>query len=512
MWLVLVSISLYLILTPGDLHAAVIPKVRIGINLAGITDYASQWAFTNAFASARPWTGEKIGISGYYLSGLDIDENGWLKSLKPGETAFSLMFVDIDKKYPEGEYLLTYDGEGQLQFKWNVSVRRQGKGHVILDVKPDNAGIEVRITQTMPHDPIRNIRLMMPGYWEQHDIYPFHHLFLDRINAFTIYRFMDWQEINNSKITSWSERAKVSDATFASGKGVPLEYMVLLCNIQRASPWFNIPHLADNAYVEEFAKYVKEHLDPTLDIYLEYSNEVWNTMFEQHRYAVTMGRKAGLSDNDFQAYARFYSQRSMEILNIWNKVFGDGKRIKLILSGQIGNIWLTKQILDWRGSHKFAHAYAVAPYFGGKFCYGDYLEKTKEMSINQLEVSLIDDIKGVGETVSQQSQYLRKYKLPLYAYEAGQHLVCGYGNENEDTLNKLFDNMNKDKSMKYLYLLYLDLWKRNGGDVMMMFSSIAKQSKWGRWGITENMYAGRASSPKLDAILDFIESESRNVR
>ena len=61
--------------------------------------------------------------------------------------------------------------------------------------------------------------------------------------------------------------------------------------------------------------------------------------------------------------------------------------------------------------------------------------------------------------------------------------------------------------MKRLYSLYLELWKKNGGSVMMIFSSIAKQSKWGRWGITENMYMERAGSPKLDAILDFIESE-----
>jgi hypothetical protein len=496
----------------GNLHAAGASKVPIGLNLAGITDYASQWAFTNAFAASRPWTGEKRDSRGYYQAGLDIDESGWLKSLRPGETAFALMFVDIEKKYPEGEYLLTYEGEGHLQFKWNVAVRRQAKGHAVLDVKPDDSGIEIRITQTTPTDPIRNIRLMMPGFWKPHDTYPFHPFFLERIKDFTIYRFMDWQETNNSKIGSWSERAKVSDATFTRGRGVPLEYLVLLCNIQKAIPWFNIPHLADNDYVKKFATYVKEHLNPALDIYVEYSNEVWNTIFEQHRYAVNMGRKMRLSENDFQAYARFYSQRSVEIFQIWSEVFKGDKRIKLILSGQVGNSWLAKQILDWKEAYKLTHAYAVAPYFGGKFCYGEYLTKIKEMNLDQLKRLLIDDIDEVSRIVRQQYEFLRIYSMPLYAYEAGQHLVCGYGNENDDSLNKLFDSVNRDKAMKHLYLLYLELWKKNGGDLMMIFSSIAKQSKWGRWGITENMYAGRAASPKLDAILDFIESESLNVR
>jgi hypothetical protein len=508
----LFAVTLYFIVLSSNIHTAVASPIQIGLNLAGISDHASQWAFTNAFLSSRPWTGEKTGVSGYYRDGLEIDENGWIKYLNPGETAFSLMFVDIEKNYPQGEYLLKYDGEGRLQFKWNVSVRRQGKGYVVLDVKPHNAGIEVRITETNSNNPIRNIRLMMPGDWQQNAAAPFHPNFLKTIKDFSIYRFMDWQETNNSKISSWRERAKVTDATFSGGRGVPLEYMVSLCNLQQASPWFNIPHLADDEYVEKFANYVKDHLSPSLNIYVEYSNEVWNTIFKQHRYAVDMGRKMRLSENDFQAFARFYSQRSVEIFRIWTKVFPNSARMKFILAGQIGNTWLAKQILEWKGAYKIAHAYAVAPYFGNKFCFQEHVEKTKKLSLDGFEVALRDEILELADKVGQQSAALREYKVPLYAYEAGQHLVCGYGNENDDLLNQIFDKINRDTAMKRLYLLYLQLWKKHGGDVMMIFSSIEKPSKWGRWGIMENMYSERAVSPKLDAILDFMESEQLNVR
>lgn len=501
------SIVLHFILLSSNIQAADSSKINVGLNLSGIADYATQWVFTNAFLSSRPWSGEKSGTNGYYRDGLDIDNNGWIKSLKPGETAFSLMFVDIEKKYPQGEYLLTYEGEGRLQFKWNVSVRRQGNGYYVLDIQPHDMGIEVRITETNVKNPVRNIRLLMPGYWEQNDKYPFHPLFLHKIKDFSIYRFMDWQETNNSEIRSWGERPKISDATFASGKGVPLEYMVLLCNIQRASPWFSMPHLADDEYIARFAGYVKEHLDQSLDIYIEYSNEVWNTIFKQHRYAVDMGRKMGLSDNDFQAYARFYSQRSVEIFTIWKKVFGGSKRLKFILAGQVGNNWLAKQILDWKGAYKNANAYAIAPYFGGKLGYDEYVRKLKEMSMSDLEKTLRDDVRDIAYQVRKQYESLKEYNIPLFAYEAGQHLVGVNGNENDSSLNMIFDNINRDASMKRLYSLYLELWKKNGGSVMMIFSSMAKQSKWGRWGIAENMYMERAGSPKLDAILDFIESE-----
>jgi hypothetical protein len=190
MGLVLLSLVLYGVLASGNLYAAN-SKPNIGLNLSGITDHASQWVYTNAFRASRPWTGEKTGVIGYYQHQLDTDGSGWVKSLKPGETAFSLMFTEIGKKYPGGEYLLTYDGEGSLQFKWNVFVRRQGNGYFVLDVQPDDAGIEVRLTETNPNNPIRNIRLMMPGYWERNETDPFHPLFLEKIKPFSIYRFMD---------------------------------------------------------------------------------------------------------------------------------------------------------------------------------------------------------------------------------------------------------------------------------------------------------------------------------
>ena len=84
--------------------------------------------------------------------------------------------------------------------------------------------------------------------------------------------------------------------------------------------------------------------------------------------------------------------------------------------------------------------------------------------------------------------------MPLFAYESGQHLVGIDGNENDNSLNMVFDNINRNTAMKRLYSLYLELWKKNGGNVMMIYNSVAKQSKWGRWGISENMYTERASS------------------
>jgi len=53
-----------------------------------------------------------------------------------------------------------------------------------------------------------------------------------------------------------------------------LEHIVDLCNRLGASPWINVHHLADDAYVRQMATFLKLNLRPDLRIYVEHSNEV----------------------------------------------------------------------------------------------------------------------------------------------------------------------------------------------------------------------------------------------
>ena len=74
----------------------------------------------------------------------------------------------------------------------------------------------------------------------------------------------------------------MTDATW-SRKGVPIEVMMALSTRLRAEPWVNIPHLADDDYVSRFASLVLEALPDDFRVWVEYSNEVWNSQFSQHR-------------------------------------------------------------------------------------------------------------------------------------------------------------------------------------------------------------------------------------
>ena len=45
--------------------------------------------------------------------------------------------------------------------------------------------------------------------------------------------------------------------------------------------WVNVPLMADDDYILQFATLLKQQLDPSLAVYVEYSNEIWNGGFSQ---------------------------------------------------------------------------------------------------------------------------------------------------------------------------------------------------------------------------------------
>ena len=61
--------------------------------------------------------------------------------------------------------------------------------------------------------------------------------------------------------------------------------MVDLANEAHTDMWINIPTAADDSYVKGAMTYIRDHLDPTLKVNVEYSNEVWNWAFAQTTWA-----------------------------------------------------------------------------------------------------------------------------------------------------------------------------------------------------------------------------------
>jgi hypothetical protein len=479
------------------------PRSALGMNLAGVRDWSQEIVFVDVFKASRTWISQQRGQPWGKGPPLELDDHGWVKSLKDGQFAETVVFTDFGDRFPAGTYTCLYEGEGDVDLTGDARVTNREPGKLQVEIQPKNGSAFLRITRTDPNNYVRNIRLIMPGHEKTCDSQPFYPEFLKRWSAFKVIRFMDWQETNGSELRDWSERPTPADQTQAR-QGVSLEFMIQLCNTLDADPWFCLPHLASDEYVREFAAQVLRDLKPSLKVYVEYSNECWNGQFAQARYCADEGKKCGLSNNAYEGQLRYYSQRSGEIFGIWEATFGGDERLVRVLATQSANPWTGTTALDWQDAYKRADAIAIAPYFGNELGDPKQADENAQLSVGEVLDRCEQSIAGRRETTRKYAEEAKKRGLALIAYEGGQHLVGHGGAENNQELTKLLQTANRHPRMKELYLQDLRGWRESGGGLMCVFSSMGNYSKWGSWGVLENGTQNVADAPKYQALLEFL--------
>ena len=477
---------------------------RMGMNLAGPADWGTELPFVDVFRFSRPWISQGAGAEWGKGPALDLDKHGWVTRLAPGCRAETFLCTIDGGHYPQGDYTVLYDGEGEIVFAQAASVVSSAPGRMVIHVEPRKGGIDLQLVATTPGNYVRNIRVIMPGFEKTYRENPWHPVFLRRWKGMACLRFMDFMDTNDSRQRKWSDRPREDDATY-SEKGIPVELLVDLCNRQHCDAWFCIPHLADDEYVESFATVVKERLAPGLKAWVEYSNEVWNGGFSQNGYAGQQGQKLGFSEKPWEAAWKYTAFRSVQIFSIWEKVFGDRRRLVRVLAAQAANSYVAGQILSFQDAGHQADALAIAPYFGFAVP-GDRAEKINESVVENWNVDqVLDHIESV--TLPEAVRWIKsnkavadQYGLKLVAYEAGQHLVGIGGAENNDRLTSLLHAANNAPRMGKIYGEYLAAWSAAGGDLLCNFSSVSAWSKWGNWGLLQYFDDDESASPKFVAV------------
>ena len=96
---------------------------------------------------------------------------------------------------------------------------------------------------------------------------------------------------NGAPMRIWAERPTPQTLSQAGEKGVSLEDMVALCTQLTCDPWFTLPFDTDADYYRQFAIYVRDHLPKDRKVYVELSNEVWNTGFSRRGWRLSAARK-----------------------------------------------------------------------------------------------------------------------------------------------------------------------------------------------------------------------------
>ncbi len=485
----------------------------IGTGLDGIQYWSTELPFLDVFKTSSPWFSGTAEVWENHQP-LDLDEHGWVRSLKDGQQAKTLMmfgppmWVDSVPRFPTGRYVVDYEGEGTIEYyRAHVVERAPGRDVIKLDPQPGE-GLGLSITSVNPHNYLRNIRVIMPNNAPPGEM--FNPVFLERLHGYKVLRFIAWMFGPSNEDPAftphtWSARPTLEDARWESTRrGVPVEIMVQLANRVGADPWFSIPHLADDEFVRRFAETVRDSLDPKLKVYVEHSNEVWNSSYPQKAYAQERGLALGLSTDPDEARTRYHAWRTREIGEIFEQVLGRDRVVKVLaMFTEMPD--LSEQALAWDGTASHVNALAIAPYFGYELGLVEHNARVERMTLDELFQELeTHALPEANQFTIQQAKIARRYGLPCIAYEGGQHLVRLEGQPNE-RIEQLFNAANRDPRMGRLYTRYLEDWSRaTGGQLFVHLMNCGESGSAGRWGALEYIDQPRAQAPKYDALQQFM--------
>ena len=573
-------------------------KPSLGVNTEGPQGGADTAGmpipFVDIFRTARPFAELSPEDTLYDENGWPME---FSQNLKYART--KMLQGAMKDSIPEGQYTVLYDGSGRLEFGSSgavTNVADQGNNKLTFDLTLHDFDSEdevaassinsfnMNIRDISLNSYMKNIRIVMPGGTctgnpfirvDETDTCPngtSYESFEERLQAdrnaiifnpdylmflrnFKVIRMMNLMEASLKKLCystadcpagvgTWDHRAKMDDAVWGGNdgrtadedhKGVPINVMIALANTLKRDIWVNMPHVSTNDYVTQYARQVSKELDSSLKVYIEYSNEVWNSGFAGHAYSVSEGKKLGLDtvpdkyigtnrDENYFARLRFYSQRAVEIFKLWEDEFGAGNtRMIRVLGSFIGDRVLTEEMLKHVPTADI-DVVAIAPYFFGcpyrSICPNAAKTLTEATTIDDI-FNIIDqsgdvDVKSLDGTINAVKNQLtitNQYNLKLVSYEGGQHLVSGVlgavPDADKPRFRKLFNDANRDPRMKERYTRFLNGWKdlsNEGTSLFTLYTMPQSYYRFGNFGLKEHLNKSRAESPKFDGVMTFQEA------
>ncbi len=540
---------------------------KLGINVGDLGKLTTSIPFTDIFKTSRGWftscefdwrAGQpidpgctrKTALNTREQDILQVDGNGWVRALPLPQEAPVFTSVTstwkLSKHFPTGRYVVLYDGEGTMKITGDLRMGYQRPGHIEFDLLSPKRNLRLQITRTDPRrngNYIRNIRIVPKKFEKNYQRHVFNPDYIARIRPMQALRFMPWTNPRANETVMWNERTGIGSAHYTGDKGVPEERMVDLANAINAAPWLSIPYKASDEYIQQYARMVKNRLRKNQKVYIEYSNEVWNSIFPAATYAarkadklwnfpypkVPQGKRRVLLSSNW------YAKRSVEMCRIWKKEFGGQRnRVKCVVGSLNSVPWVGEEILDcplWKeanGCGRHVDAYGIGPYFGDYIARKENRETIISWTRNAdggksrlfqeiLHGGMIPNgpVGGAMARLKEQlyanKKLADKYQLPLLAYEGGQHLIRydpPHTVKDPAVLN-LFMSAQKDPRMRQAYQQYLNTWAQNGGGLMLHFYGIGEPEPKNFFGMLD--YLQQPSTPKYQALMEYLGSSVNYV-
>ncbi len=448
-----------------------------GMNLSPINDWNREWPFVDVFKHSRAWLSQDRERMRPWNNHMPIELNaeGW-PILQPGQSVATLMCVNQNGHYPGGVYTCTFEGTGKIEFRKDGRVIEGSESGNRLQVlvKPTDEGMIMRVLESDPQDPVRNIKVWMPGFENAES--PFHPLFVERLRPFKVIRFMNWAQINKTTVAHWSDRTTPDSPRQSGTKGVAIEYMVDLCNELGADPWFCMPHLADDDFVRRYAELVKARLHGGGKVYVEWSNEAWNLSFPQGQWVRQQAQARGVS------IVRVIAEETQRDWKIWREVFADEpERVVRVAAGQAHGPRIMEGLLEAMDGE--CDAVACAAYFGPRDASAEFNEfTTPQEAISAAVRYLVED----------RLPLLRRHKemADLWSQRTGRHIafMTYEGGPGFSALGRrvpfldAYIRAQTDPKMGEAYRTLLSSFQEIGGEVFVAFQYASDWNRYGCWG------------------------------
>lgn len=482
-----------------------------GLNLGGQSyAYSDSFSSLNLFHGADAWI--TFDANGQEQRGqVATDTKGWVPDLPVvnGQTQTIYANIFYTKIIPPGDYIVEWTGEGTLSTYSTMESMGSNKFRIKFEGSSatDENGISLFIDSTDPNNTgnyIRDIKVYQEKYSDllangEH----FDPKWFQQVDDFRVLRTHDWQGTNFSKVTDWTPTIVTADQAFwvKDGRGMPFELLVEMANETRSDLWINVPHMATDQYMREAAAYVKQNLDKDLNVYVEYTNEYWTTIFDQHPYLNAKG--AELFGNAPFANAQAYGARASEMTQIFKSVFGseDARLIPTVTLNH--NAFNTTEALTMLTTPAYVAKGGISPLDAGiKFLGTDgYLSwfntdpatdamvdqwmtqpdkgfgAARDFLINQLNTDLAPAWTK-GRALSDQ------YGLKFGVYEGGALLLNGdYQNPGAPRFTQFNEDVQLSPEMRQVYEAELAAWKTVGSGPFAWYSDTGRWGPWGDYGL-----------------------------
>jgi len=402
--------SLTVTVTPQTV-ATVYANTRLGVNIAGICDWCNDFTFVDLTKSARGFAKPNVAWDPVG-NPATVDSNGW--PTQDFGVYFTTFASDplgrpLTQTIPSffGTYTLSFTGQAKLfsngcNYFTNQTYNAQlntTSAQLVVGSNCNQLDIEFNNTQRTPTSGIntglQNVQLLRPGY-ALGTSQVFTTQFLNALAPFSTLRLMNFLQTNGNTVTSWAGRTLPTAPIQHSSNGAAWEYAIQLANQSGKDIWINIPEGVDltdptsNNYVTQLATLLKANLNPNIHVYVEYSNELWNTMFKQTsdnfnqaQLDVSSGADKTLNydniNNPYYWGYRRIAHQTLRISQLFAAVYGPAAintTIRPVYMNQYVQPYLAENGLhylqqNFGSPNQYLYGVGGAPYYGLPLAYTD---------------------------------------------------------------------------------------------------------------------------------------------